>query len=303
MAGVYKEVWTKEVVKGFELGLKDTFLDGVRDYSRYVTGDDESQVIHSTFFGVEPDVLINNSTYPIGMQDLNGSDIPIALDKYQTKTTPVTDDELYALVYDKIRLVKEAHVNAMVKNRLQKSIHAFGPATHTAKHPALLTTGAAVGERLRLTWKDVIAVRQAYADAGIEIEGLRFVLCPDHVNDLLLEDTAFTKSYVNFQKGIITNQLGFEFREYAYAPYYTVSTKTKKSFGAIPAAGDHQASIVFPVKKTGKASGKTLMYYRESKTDPEYQRNLINFRNYFIATPLVSDGFAAIVSGIAENED
>jgi hypothetical protein len=302
MAGVYKEIWTKEVVKGFNAGLKDTFLDGVRDYSRYVTGDDESQVIHSTYFGVSPDVLINNTTYPIPVQELNGSDIPVALDKYQTKATPITDDELYALAYDKIQLVKESHVDSIVKNRLQKAIHAFGPAGHTVKHPVLLTTGAAVGNRLRLTWKDVIAVRQAYADAGIEIDGLRFVLCPDHVNDLLLEDTAFTKSYVNFQKGVITSQLGFEFREYANNPYYTAATKAKKSFGAIPAEGDSQASIVFPVAKTGKASGKTLMYYREAKTDPEYQRNLINFRNYFIALPLITDGFAAVVSDVPDIE-
>jgi hypothetical protein len=302
MAGVYKEIWTKEVIKGFEAGLKDTFLDGVRDYSQYVTGDDESQVIHSTYFGVSPDVLINNTTYPIPVQTLDGSDIPIALDKYQTKPTPITDDELYALAYDKIRNVKEAHTQALVVNRLKKAIHAFGPASHAATHPVLLTTGAAVGNRLRLTWADVIAVRSAYAAAGIEIDGLRFVLCPDHVNDLLLEDTAFTKSYVNFQKGVITNQLGFEFREYAFNPYYTVATKVKKSFGALPAATDNQASVVFPVKKAGKASGKTLMYYREAKTDPEYQRNLINFRNYFIAMPLVTAGFAAVVSDIAPEE-
>ncbi|MDR2806254.1 MAG: hypothetical protein LBB85_11600 [Dysgonamonadaceae bacterium] len=298
---VYKEVWTKEVIKGFELGLKDTFLDGVRDYSQYVTGDDEAQVIHSTYFGVSPDVLINNTTYPIGVQALDGSDIPISLDKYQTKATPITDDELYALAYDKIRNVKDAHAESLVLNRLKKAIHAFGPASSTTKHPVLLTTGeptgTAAGSRIRLRWNDIIALREAYSTAGIEIEGLRLVLCPDHVNDLLLEDLTFTKSYVNFQKGVITNQLGFEFREYAYTPYYTVSTKAKKSFGAIPATGDFQASIVFPVRKVGKASGKTLMYYSEAKTDPEYQRNLIDFRNYFIAMPLVSDGFAAIVSG------
>jgi hypothetical protein len=298
MAGVYKEVWTKEVVKGFELGIKDTFLDGVRDYSLYVSGDDEAQVIHSTYFGVAPDVLINNTTYPIPVQELNGSDIPIALDKYQTKATPITDDELYALSYDKIKLVKESHVDSIVLNRLKKAIHAFGPANHAVSHPVLLTTGAAIGTRKRLRWADVIAVRQAYADAGIEVDGLRFVLCPDHVNDLLLEDTAFTKSSVNFQKGVITNQLGFEFREYAFTPYYTVSSKVKKSFGAIPSTGDNQASIIFPVRKTGKATGKTLMYYSEAKTDPLNQRNLVNFRNYFIALPQIADGFAAIVSDV-----
>lgn len=296
MATVYREVWTGEVIKGFNAGLKDTFLDGVKDYSRYVTGDDESQVIHSSYFGVEPDVLINNTTYPIPIQELNGEDIPIALDKYQTKVTPITDDELYALSYDKMQNVKESHSNALVKNRLKKAIHAFAPAEDSANTPVLLTSGATVNGRKRLVWEDLVNLRQAYTDAEIEIEGLRLVLCSDHVNDLLLQDTSFQKSYANFKDGIITNQLGFEIREYSVNPYFDAATKKKLSFGALPTETSSRASVVFPISKVGKASGKTKMYFSEAKTDPQNQRNMINFRNYFIALPLITQGFAAVVS-------
>lgn len=299
MAGVYREVWTKEVVKQFQQGLKDTFLDGVKDFSQYVTGDDEAQVIHASYFGVEPDVLINNTTYPITVQDLNGSDIPIALDKYQTTATPITDDELYALNIDKMGLVKEAHGNAITKNRLKKAIHAFGPANHTTDHPVLLTTGETVNGRKRLKWDDIIALRQAYADAGIDIEGLRLVLCDDHVNDLLLADMAFKNSYLNFKDGVIVSQLGFEFRQFSQTPYYNATTKAKLSFGALPSGTDSRASIAFPIEKVGKANGKTKMYFSEAKSDPLNQRNLVNFRNYFIALPIISKGFAAIVSAKA----
>ena len=296
MATVYREVWTGEVIKGFNAGLKDTFLDGVKDYSRYVTGDEESQVIHSSYFVVEPDVLINNTTYPIPIQELNGEDIPIALDKYQTKVTPITDDELYALSYDKMQNVKESHSNALVKNRLKKAIHAFAPAEDSANTPVLLTSGATVNGRKRLVWEDLVNLRQAYTDAEIEIEGLRLVLCSDHVNDLLLQDTSFQKSYANFKDGIITNQLGFEIREYSVNPYFDAATKKKLSFGALPTETSSRASVVFPISKVGKASGKTKMYFSEAKTDPQNQRNLINFRNYFIALPLITQGFAAVVS-------
>lgn len=297
MATVYREVWTKEVIKGLQSGLEDTFLDGVKDYSRYVTGDDEAQVIHSTYFGVEPDVLINNTTYPIPIQELNGTDISISLDKYQTKVTPITDDELYALAYDKIKEVKDSHVTAILKNRLRKAIHAFGPASHTVNHPVLLTTGAATPDgRKRLKWEDVINLREAYTAAGFEIDDLRLILCSEHVNDLLLQDTSFEKSYANFKDGIITNQLGFEIREYSQNPYYDAATKSKLSFGAVPTATSARASIVFPVSKTGKAMGLTKMYWQKAENDPQNQRNTVNFRNYFIAMPLISDGFAAIVS-------
>lgn len=297
MAQVYREVWTKEVIKGFQGGLKDTFLDGVKDYSQYVTGDDEAQVIHSSYFGVEPDVLINNTTYSIPIQELNGEDIPITLDKFQTKVTPITDDELYALAYDKIKNVKDAHSTSIAKNHLKKAIHSFGPSGDTPNTPVILTTGvAAPGGRKRLKWDDIVALRERYSGAGIEIEGFRMVLCPDHVNDLLLADTNFSKSYANFKDGIITNQLGFEIREYSATPYYDSATKGKLSFGAVPTATSTRASVIFPLLKVGKATGKTKMYYSEAKTDPQNQRNLVNFRNYFIALPLITAGFAAIVS-------
>lgn len=300
MMGVYREVWTKEVVKHVEAGLKDTFLDGVMDFSSYVSGDNESQVIHASYFGVEPDVLINNTTYPIPVQELNGADIPISLDKFQTKATPITDDELNALAYPKMALVKTSHGNAILRNSLRKAIHSFGPAGNTAETPVLLTTGALVNGRRQMIWKDVIALRQAYSDAGIEIENFRLVLCDDHINDLLLEENSqFTKSYANFKDGVITNQLGFEMRAYAMTPYYNATTKVKLSFGAVAAGTDSRASVCFPVLKTGKASGKTFVYFSEAKTDPLTQRNLINFRNYFIALPLVTRGFAAIVSARA----
>lgn len=301
-SGVYTEVWTREVVKQFTQGLTDTFLDGVLDYSQYVSGDSESQVIHSSYFGVEPDVLINNSTYPIAIQELNGSDIPISLDKYQTKATPITDDELGALSYDKMGLVKTVHGDAITRNRLKKAIHAFGPASHTTDHPVLLTTGTAdANGRKRLIWNDVIALRQAYAEAGIEIDMLRLVLCQTHVNDLLIEENSdFKKLYANFQNGVVNSNLGFEIRQFDNNPYYTVSTKTKLSFGAIPSAStDTQASVCFPLRKVGKASGITKMYWSKAENDPLTQRNLINFRNYFVALPLVTKGFAAIISGKA----
>ncbi len=300
LATVYREVWTKEIIKGFNAALKDTFLDGIPDKSQYVTGDDEAQVIHSTYFGVEPDVLINNTTYPIDIQELNGEDKSISLDKYQTKATPVTDDELYSLTYDKMGAVKEAHTDALAGNRLKKAIHALAPASHAAKTPVLLTTGAATsdGSRKRLKWDDIIALRSAFTAAGIPLENLRLVLCADHVNDLLLADTAFQKSYANFKDGVITNQLGFEIREYSANPYYTVSTKAKLSFGAIPAVTDRQASVVFNVKRARKATGKTKMYWSKAENDPLNQRNLINFRNYFICLPSVNEAIGAIVSDI-----
>ena len=94
-AGVYTEVWTGELVKGLREFLTGSWLDGVPDQSSIVNND----VIHLVEVGVDPDVLINNTTYPIPLQALEDKDIAISLDKFQTKVTPVTDDELNAISY------------------------------------------------------------------------------------------------------------------------------------------------------------------------------------------------------------
>ena len=59
-AGVYTEVWTGELVKALRAGLEATWLDGIPDQSSIVDND----VIHLVEVGVDPDVLINNTTYP-----------------------------------------------------------------------------------------------------------------------------------------------------------------------------------------------------------------------------------------------
>ena len=107
--GVYTEIWTGELVKVLRAGLEGTWLSGIPDQSSIVNND----VIHLVEVGVDPDVLINNKTYPIDVQALEDKDIAIKLDKFQTKATPITDDELYAISYDKTARVKEGHANSI----------------------------------------------------------------------------------------------------------------------------------------------------------------------------------------------
>ena len=98
LEGVYTEVWTGELVKQLRGGMDDTWLNGVSDYSSAV----QNEVVHLVDVGGDPDVLINNTTYPIQAQELEDGDIALGLDKFQTKKTTVSDDELFAISYDKM---------------------------------------------------------------------------------------------------------------------------------------------------------------------------------------------------------
>ena len=293
--GVFTEVWTGELVKSLRGGLEGSWLDGVPDQSSIVNND----VIHLVDVGVDPDVLINNTTYPIPTQALSDKDIAVKLDKFQTKVTPITDDELYAASYDKMARVKESHGNALNDSKFTKAAHALCAQQDSAKTPVLKTTGErdATTGRLRLTMADVVALKAAMDKLGVPAENRRLVLCPDHANDLLLVSQTFREQYnIDRATGKVGKLYGFDVYEYANTPLYTQAGK-KKNLGVAAGDGEFNCSFAFYTPRVFKATGSTKMYYSEAATDPEYQRNKINFRHYFLCMPKKEDAGVVMMSG------
>lgn len=279
-AGVYKEIWTGEMVKTLREFLAGTWLDGIPDNSSIVDND----VIHLVEVGVDPDVLVDNTTYPIPLQALDDKDISIDLAKYQTKVTPITDDELYAISYDKIARVKESHANAINDAKFAKSAHALCAQKNTAKTPVLTTTGErdATTGRIKMTAKDVLSMKAALDKLGVPASNRRLVLCTDHVNDLLETDQRFKEQYnIDRNTGKVGKLYGFDIYEFANTPYYTVKGE-KKDVGASADTGEFHCSFAFYTPRVFKATGSTKMYWSAAENDPEYQRNKVNFRHYFI---------------------
>lgn len=304
-AGLYPEVYTREIIKAFNNLDQAGWRAGIPNKSQYasMTPDGETVVINMTYFGVSPDVLIDNSTYPIDIQELNGENVPISLKKFQTKATPVTDDEIRGLSYDKIKTVQEVHVIVIEQTKNNLAIHSIAPANNNnAKAPVLVTTGADCGDgtgRLKITRTDIIKLKKAFDDALIPVAGRRLVLCPAHVQDLLLEDQKFADQYYNYVTGKIANLYGFEVYEYNACPYYNYTSKAKLAFGGTVTSSHNMASVAFSLQRVAQANGFTKAYLSEAKNDPLYQRNLLNYRHYDLVLPTRVEGQGAIVSGKA----
>lgn len=291
--GVYTEIWTGELVKSLRAFLSGTWLDGVPDQSSIVNND----VIHLVDVGVDPDVLVDNTTYPIPLQALDDKDIAISLHKFQTKVTPITDDELYAISYDKISRVKDSHSTAINDKKFAMAAHALCAKENTAKTPVLKTTGAADATgRHRLVLTDIVELKRALDNLGVPTDNRRLVLCPDHVNDLLMAEQSFREQYnINRNDGTVGKLYGFNIFEYGSNPVYTTAGK-KKDLGTAAETGEFQCSFAFYTPRVFKATGSTKMYYHEASTDPQNQQNLINFRHYFICMPKKEDAGAVMMS-------
>lgn len=292
LEGVYTEVWTGELVRQMDAGLTASFLDGIPDYSAKVN----NEIIHLVDVGGDPDVLVNNTTYPIPVQDLKEGNIPIGLDKFQTKATRVTDDQLYAISYDKLSLDIQRHGTAIDRIRYKKAAHALAPYSHTAKTPVIPTSGEkdAAG-RKKMTLKDIIALKRALDNAEVPEDGRRLVLCPDHVNDLLEQDQSFKDKYYNYTSGKLLNMFGFQIYTFINCPYFT-KEGVKVPYDQTPAATDMKASFVFYVPRMFRAQGSTKMYYSEAATNPTAQESLVNFRHYYIVLPKKQEAIGAIYS-------
>lgn len=296
---VFTEVWTGELNKQFRAADTATWMDGIPDMSQYANND----VIHLVDIGVDPAVLINNTTYPIPATALVDSDAPIGLDKYQTEVTPITDDELYALSYDKIASVKERHALAIIEKKYAKAIHSIAPAADAALTPVLKTTGAddvAMGRKM-ITRNDIIALKKKFDEQKVPMLGRRLVLCPDHVNDLLLTDQKFAEQYYAYSTGKINNMYGFEVFEYADNPFFNGTSGAKKAFASAVVPGtDFMASVAFYTKRVVKVNGSTTMYYSQAQVSPRTQQSEVNFRHYFIVLPKMQNAIGAIISAVTE---
>lgn len=300
-AGVFREVWTGETIKAFRNSIESIgWLAKLPNKSQYVNAD----AIHFTDLGGDPDVLVNNTSYPLEVQELPDGDKVVSLDKYQTKPTPITDDELHASSYDKMASVIERHRDKVNETKISRALHALAPSTNKKDTPVLLTSGEVDVEdgRKRMTRSDIIKLKKAFDKAKVPVVGRVLVLCADHVNDLLESDQKFADQYYNYTTGKIANLNGFEVYEYADCPYFNVAGKTKKAFGAAVVDGDFQASVAFYAPDCIRMDGSTTVYLSEAKGDPLNQRSLYSIKHYFMALPLKERAMGAIVSAKAESE-
>lgn len=299
-AGTNTEVWTGEVLLALRESLEHMgWYSRIRSYDEHVNND----TIHFTEIGADPEVLVNNTTYPIGITSVEDADKPIGLDSFVTKVSGIPDAELDSVCYDKLGTVRTRHKEAVAEKIVAKAAHALTPQSHTDSTPVLLTSGDvnAAERRKKFSIADLLALKKL-ADKWKIPHGERvLVLCPDHVQDLMSVSESFERQYgLNNTEGKIMRLFGFDVHECTDNPFYTVATKTKLAFGAIPGAGTQQSSFFFHDKSAMRATGSLFTYERRAETDPENQRNLYNVRQRAIASLLRKGNCsAAIISANA----
>lgn len=293
MATLNKQVWINQIMKGFY--PDSSFLKYVKNLSGLVDND----IINLAEAGIDPEVMINNTTYPIRVTQRIDRPIAIELDKFETENTLVRRPEAIEYSYDQLESVIMGHRNTLTAKVSEKAAHAFAPAEDSEYTPVISTSGAISGTRKRLTYEDVIALKNRFDMAEIPLEKRYLVLAPEHVTDLLLQDIKLFKDLTNIRDGIPFNFAGFFMLQYSRMPKYALQDgKLKKTaFGAVNNAATF-CSFVFQADEVMKADGEMYMY--SSENDPLERGTIVGFDKRFVALPLRDKGIGAIVSSLAE---
>lgn len=268
---------------------ESSFLNYVRNMSEFVDNDK----INLAEAGVAPDVLINNTTYPVKIETREDIPISIELDVFSTTNTIVRNAEAVELAYDKLESVLMGHRSILQYNCARKAAHSYAPDKDGDFTPVIEATGETAGDRKRLSFVDILALKERYEDFDIPLEDRYLVLNPKHVTDLLMEDVKTFKNLTDLQEGKPFNFGGFNILQYSKNPAYVKGEDGKWKKAAFGATGN-LASFSFQAKEVMKADGSLVMFMREN--DPEQRGTIVGFEKRFIAVPVRNKSLGAIVS-------
>lgn len=285
----------KEMIK--QLRHDHSWVSEIRSRQNWVNQD----TIKIPKRGAAPKVLIDNTNYPIVKNERDDSHVVVSLHKFDTENTVVTEDELYALPYEKTSDVQEQHRETLEDTTAEYGLWGLAPLSNVEADNLFVieTTGEDDGTgRLKMTSKDLRTLQGKMNKKGINKKGRILVLTDDHVSDLLDEDRKFYTQYHNHTEGAISkNYYGFIIYEDSTTPEYDDITLQRIPFGS--ATVGRKSSVVFHKGSTAKASGTVQRFARPSELDPENRQNTVGFRLWHIIVAYGIEGSAAIISGKA----
>lgn len=249
----------------------------------------EYNTINLSQIGADPNVIKDNSTWPLTITKRTDSGIQIPLATFDTEPTFVTNVEEMETAYDKCESVAKQHANALRAKACLSAAYNIAPLQNTANTPVLATTGADRGDGNKaMTYNDILNLRLAFNKADYPMEGRVLLLSPDHEADLLKEDAN------RYNQIMTTGHLaGFKVYTFNGNPTYTAAGK-KNAYGVMTGK---PSSVAFLSSEVMRAMGD--INGEPEKRWADYRGWLLGFQMRFVAMPFRSKGIASIYSANA----
>jgi hypothetical protein len=282
-AGIAPEIWLNEIMEDFR--PDDSFITQARNLDPFVS----SNNINLAEAGVDPDVLENNTTYPIPMSPRSDTPHSIPLETHDTVTTVVTNLEAVEASYDKMASVVLGHKNALRTRAAVKAAWRIAPAADGIYTPVLVATGETVNGLKMPKLDDIISLESAMNLADMPADRT-IVFSPLHWAALVKEDVKLFKDIL--MKG--RKLFGFTPYMFSKTPVYHKSTGAKMAYRAAATNNDAPSTIAFVNSEFGIGIGDYEVFTEYKCTDVKGDK--INFQQRIFINSMRGKGVAAIRS-------
>lgn len=296
---ILKQIWIPKILEYFL--PNGTFVTRSEDQSALVN----FNTINLAEAGVDPDVLIDNTVYPIDVEERTDNPLDIVLRRMRTKNTVVRDAEGAQLAFNKLESVTRGHIRALNRTATQLAAFGWSPQADGQNTPVIKTTGTNPGSAvistaagnpalLAFTSGDWARCQKELDDLEAPQEGRIFVMCPQHRADIAAADPLLFKQLATLATGTPLNLYGFEVYWSQAAPKYSIVDGTKNAFNSAADANSRAGSFFYVASEMMRAIGDTEMFSRLK--DPEADGDIIGFAQRFVALPYRNKYMGAIYS-------
>lgn len=280
-----KEVW-KQIFAPIILTLfypDDSWLNELTDMDHMV----DNNTINLAECGADPEVVEDNSVWPLVPVQREDGNIEIPLTTFDTRPTHITNVEELETAYNKQESVAKQHTNTLRKKASTSAAFNIAPKRNTVTTPVLKTTGADRGDGTKaLRYEDITELSLKFNEGDLPQEGRVLLLCPKHQADLKNADMKLFKALM------VDNKLdGFKVYMFTHTPKYDATTGEKQPYGA---ATGQESSVAFIGSEVMRSMGDITGGPEERWAD--YRGWLIGFQMRFIALPFRKFGVGAIYS-------
>jgi len=282
---IERELWIAMVKEG--MIPNTSFLSRSVDMSEFV----ENNKLHLAEAGVDPNVLIDTSTYPVPAAQRQDVPLELLLHTFDTENTIVRNVEEKETAYGKMDSVVRSHRNALTKKTSGFAAYNWSPTQDGALTPVIASSGAVNPSGVKRTsFEDFLQMEAKYRTLDVDMNSLVAVLNAIHLADLMAED-------MKLYKEVLASNKLFSFSLFSFSglPYFDTTTGQKKAYGSVPGANDTQASLVYCDTEVMRAVGDTEVFVKYK--DPGERGDVIGYQQRFTAYPIRGKYIGAIYSG------
>ena len=281
---IEKQIWISMLMEGFYPNR--SFLTRSVDMTSMV----EYNKINLAEAGVAPDVLVDNTDYPIETASREDIPLELPLHTFDTKNTVVRNVEAMELAYDKMESVVRQHRNVLQAKTAAYAANNWAPSKDAELTPVRKTTGDTNSRSLKsLSFRDILDMDAWFRSQDVDPATMVAVLNPYHLADLMAEDMKMYKEMLAGDK-----IFGFSVYTFSQLPYYNTTTGAKVAFGTAVQDTDTQCSLFYSANEVMRADGDMEVFAKYK--DPGERGDVIGFQKRFTALPIRNKYQAAIYS-------